>query len=149
MTDTRPKKGLLLSIAIALLVVLNGMQLYGIFSESTRNNPPQSNGDTDTTRAPIQINVLNGCGTAGVGNTMTKFCRQAGYDVVEMGNYKSFDVEESIVIDRRGTLHDAQRLASVLGIKRKNVIQQFSNDHMVSASVVIGKDYRQLIPWKK
>ncbi len=149
MTDTKQKKGLLLSIVIALLVILNGMQVYGIFSESSAKNPVKPTSVTDTTHVPIQINVLNGCGTAGVGNTMTKFCRQAGYDVVEMGNYKSFDVEESIVIDRSGTLNDAQYLASLLGIKRKNVIQQFSNDHMVSASVVIGKDYRQLIPWKK
>lgn len=149
MADTTPKKGLLLSIAIALLVILNGMQVYGIFFGSSGKNPVRPTSEADTAHVPIQINVLNGCGTAGVGNTMTIFCRHAGYDVVEMGNYKSFDVEESMVIDRSGKLNEAQYLASLLGIKRKNVIQQFSNDHMVSASIVIGKDYKQLIPWKK
>ncbi|MEW5799931.1 MAG: LytR C-terminal domain-containing protein [Bacteroidota bacterium] len=149
MTDTGSKKGLLLTIAIVLLVLFNGMQIYGIFSDTPAASAVKPKNDADTSHVPIQINVLNGCGTAGVGNTMTKFCRQAGYDVVEMGNYKSFDVEESMVIDRSGRLNDAKFLASSLGIKPKNVIQQFSNDHMVSASVVIGKDFKTLVPWKK
>ncbi len=79
---------------------------------------------------------------------MTKFCRQLGYDVVEMGNYKTFDVEHSIIIDRSGKMTEAQQLASMLGIERKNVVQQFSSDQMVSASVVIGKDFKSLKPWK-
>ncbi|MBI2428785.1 MAG: LytR C-terminal domain-containing protein [Ignavibacteriales bacterium] len=139
----------MLSIAIALLVLFNGMQLYRIMSEKPAASAVKPKNDADTAHVPIQINVLNGCGTSGVGTTMTKFCRQAGYDVVEMGNYKSFDVEESMVIDRSGKLNDAKYLASTLGIKPKNVIQQFSNDHMVSASVVIGKDFKNLVPWKK
>lgn len=149
MTSIGSKKGFLLSIAIVLLVVFNGMQLYGIFSDTPAVNPLQPKDAADTTHAPIQINVLNGCGVSGVGNTMTIFCRQAGYDVVEMGNYKSFDIGESMVIDRSGKLSDTKLLASMLGIKPKNVIQQFSNDHMVAASVVIGKDYKNLIPWKR
>lgn len=79
---------------------------------------------------------------------MTAFCRSSGYDVVEMGNYKSFNVEHSIVIDRNGKMEDAVRLAAVLGISKGNVIQQFSNDQMVAASVVIGKDFQSLTPWK-
>lgn len=140
---------MLLNIAIILLTVLAGMQVYGIVAGSPAVIKATSEkGGIDTTHVPIQINVLNGCGVSGVGNTMTKFCRQASYDVVEMGNYKSFDVEESMVIDRSGKTEDAYRLASILGIKRNNVVQQFSNDHLVAASVVIGKDYRTLTPWK-
>lgn len=148
MTTPQSKKNILLTIAIVALVIFNGMQLYGIFTDSPVKSITKEKRDDDTTRTVIQINILNGCGTAGVGNTMTKFCRQAGYDVVEMGNYKSFDVIESMVIDRIGKTDDAKRLAVLIGIKPKNVIQQFSNDHMVSATVVIGKDYKELIPWK-
>ena len=138
----------LLNGAILLLVIFNGMQFYGIFSSGTTPVTPAARKMNDMTRVPMQINVLNGCGVAGVGNTMTKFCRQSGYDVVEMGNYKKFDVEHSIVIDRNGKLSEAQQLASLLGIERKNVVQQFNNDQMVSASVVIGKDFKSLTPWK-
>ncbi|NUN70733.1 MAG: LytR C-terminal domain-containing protein, partial [Bacteroidetes bacterium] len=136
-------------LAIVLLVLFNGYQIYGIVAQ--RSGAPETAAEAvrDTTRVPMQINVLNGCGVSGVGSTMTKFCRQAGYDVVEMGNYTSFDVQHSIVIDRNGKTQDALRLAAALGIPASNVVQQFSNDQMVAASVVIGKDYQTLTPWNR
>lgn len=149
MHNQQSKKNILLTVAIVALVIFNGLQLYGIVTDSPTKSIVRGNNKTDTTHLPIQINVLNGCGIAGVGTTMTTFCRQAGYDVVEMGNYKSFDVMESMVIDRSGKMDDARRLATLLGISQNNVIQQFSNDHLVSASIVIGKDYKNLLPWKK
>ena len=140
----------LLWAAIALLVFFNGYQLHGIFSGSAPATRPALQRQTaDTGTVHIQINILNGCGAAGVGNTMTKFCRGLGYDVVEMGNYKSFDVEQSVVIDRSGKPEAAQQLARQIGIPAKNVVVQFSNDHMVAASIVIGKDYKTLTPWTK
>ncbi|MFA6457186.1 MAG: LytR C-terminal domain-containing protein [Bacteroidota bacterium] len=142
------KKRLLLNIAVVLLIAFNGMQLYGIFSQDRPSVVSSAAAVDDTAHIPLQINVLNGCGVSGVGSTMTTFCRKSGYDVVEMGNYRTFDVEHSIVIDRSGKMSEAVRLADVLGIQRANVVQQFSNDQMVSASVVIGKDYQSLTPWK-
>lgn len=142
------KKQSLLNIAVILLILFNGMQLYGIFSGHSPSVGTAVKKENDTTHVPLQINILNGCGVSGVGNTMTKYCRQMGYDVVEMGNYKKFDVEHSLVIDRSGKATEAQQLASLLGIEKKNVVQQFNNDQMVSASVVIGKDFKSLTPWK-
>ena len=139
---------MLLNVAILLLLIFIGMQLYGIFSKQSSMPVTATKKESDTSHVAVQINILNGCGVSGVGSTMTKYCRQLGYDVVEMGNYKNFDVEHSIVIDRSGKIADAQFLASQLGITKKNVVQQFNNDQMVSASIVIGKDYKLLTPWK-
>src|SRR5258708_6544356 len=36
----------------------------------------------------IQLDVLNGCGARGVAARFTSFLRTAGFDVVEMKNYK-------------------------------------------------------------
>ena len=140
--------GALLNIAIVLVLVVVGLQIYGIFSDGGAVRPPAKDADPESAEQTIvQINVLNGCGVSGVGNTMTKFCRTAGYDVVEVGNYKSFDINESMVIDRVGKPDNARRLAAQLGIARKNIVQQFSSDHLVAASVIIGKDYKSLKPW--
>lgn len=148
MMKQQSKKRLLLNIAIVLLVFFNGMQLYGIIFRDGTSIVSSAKNLNDTTHVPLQINVLNGCGVNGVGTTMTKYSRKLGYDVVEMGNYKSFDVEQSIIIDRSGKMNEAQELASLLGIDKKNVLQQFSNDQLVSASIVIGKDFKSLKPWK-
>ncbi len=142
------KHKLLLNTAIVLLLLFNGMQIYGIYSATTEAAAVPAKHLDDTSHTVTQINVQNGCGVNGVGTTMTKFCRQNGFDVVEMGNYKRFDLEHSIVIDRNGKSGEAQRLARLIGIEPKNVVQQFNNDQMVSATVVIGKDFKSLTPWK-
>lgn len=149
MKQNTPKLTVLLNGAIALLVLLITVQIYGVIFDSHPDRSVSKQNDQESAGViNMQINILNGCGVSGVGNSMTQYCRAAGYDVVEMGNYKSFDVNESMVIDRIGNLEDAKRLAAFLKIAPKNVVQQFSNDHLVSATVVIGNDYKNLSPWK-
>lgn len=136
---------------IILLVIFNSLQIYGIYKDEAPvakrivSTAPQQE---DTTRVQIQINILNGCGVNGVGIVMMKYCRSLGYDVVEMGNYQSFDVEHSLVIDRSGKETEVKILAKQIGISQNNVVKQFSSEHLVAASIVIGKDYKELLPWK-
>lgn len=92
----------------------------------------------------IQVEVLNGCGVAGVATRFTNALRKTGFDVVESGNFDSFDVEKSFVIDRTGNLENAERVAVALGIDRKQVIQEISKQFFLDASVVIGSDYNAL-----
>ena len=75
------------------------------------------------------------------------FLRVRGYDVVEMRNYKTFDLEESLVIDRAGDLENAEKVAYAIGVGKANIIQQINQDYYVDVSVVIGSDYRTLRPF--
>jgi 3,4-dihydroxy-2-butanone 4-phosphate synthase len=100
-----------------------------------------------TSKSVVQIDVLNGCGVSGTGQKMTSFLRAAGYDVVDMGNYKTFDVKQSLVIDRSGNAEIAKRIASDLGIDPAHVIQEISPEYFVTASVVLGKDFKNLRAW--
>lgn len=93
---------------------------------------------------PTQIDVLNGCGVAGVAAKISARLRQRGFDVVEIRNYKSFDLRQTIVIDRVGNLAQALRVASALGVGRDNVIQEINLDYYVDVTVVIGKDFESL-----
>jgi hypothetical protein len=61
-----------------------------------------------------------------------------------MRNYTSFDIEKSLVIDRTGNKPNAEKIADLLGIDRKNIVQQISSDYFLDVSLVIGKDYNQL-----
>jgi hypothetical protein len=79
---------------------------------------------------------------------MTSLLRASGYDVVDIGNYKTFDVRQSLVVDRNGNIDVARKLASDLGIDPKNVIQEISPEYFVTASVIIGKDYKSLRGWR-
>ena len=95
----------------------------------------------------IQIDVMNGCGDAGMASKCSSFLRARGFDVVEMRNYKTFDLDHSMVIDRAGNRENAERVARALGVGPKNIIQQINQDYYVDVSVVIGKDYSSLRPF--
>lgn len=94
--------------------------------------------------AIIQLEVLNGCGVAGAAEKITDYLRNNHVDVVQMKNYVSFDIEKSLVIDRTGNRPNAEKIADLLGIDRKNIVQQLSPDYLLDVSLVIGKDYNQL-----
>jgi hypothetical protein len=49
-----------------------------------------------------------------------------------------------LVIDRTGNRPNAEKIADLLEIDRKNIVQQISTDYFLDVSLVIGKDYNQL-----
>ncbi|MDR9416154.1 MAG: LytR C-terminal domain-containing protein [Gracilimonas sp.] len=92
----------------------------------------------------IQIEVLNGCGVSGIANAYTSLLRKNGFDVVETGNFETFDVQETIIISRSGEMSNAYRVANALGVSEKNVILESSPDFYLDVSVIIGHDFEQL-----
>lgn len=93
---------------------------------------------------PIWVEVLNGCGAPQVAARLTKKARALGMDVIDEGNAESFSFLQSMVIDRRGDLDLARRVATVLGIP--HCIQQIRDDpsRLAAVSIIIGRDYERL-----
>jgi hypothetical protein len=92
----------------------------------------------------IQIEVLNGCGIPGIATRYTNLLRRAGFDVVESGNFESFEVKESFVIDRIGNIENARTVARAIGIPETRIIREVSPHFYLDASVVIGADFDEL-----
>jgi len=141
---TRSPRLILLNILIVCLALVVAIMGYALVSRHFLNPPvdPKRPGG----KSVIQLDVLNGCGASGAASTITGYLRSRGYDVVEIRNYKTFDVQESLVIDRTGTRVEAENVAAALGVKPENIIVQISPDYFVDVSVVIGKDYHSLKP---
>jgi hypothetical protein len=140
---TRSFRLILLNTLIGVLALAVVVMAYALVSRHLLHPP------VDAKRAGggvIQIDVLNGCGAAGAASSITAYLRSRGYDVVEIHNYKTFDVAETMVIDRTGNRKDAEKVAAALGISDGNLIVQISPDYYVDVSLVIGKDYRSLKP---
>ncbi len=143
-------KHLFLNIVIALLGIVVFFLLYSFVTntfvtkpvEWTTESPAESKGTAEI----IQLDVLNGCGVSGVAQKFTDFLRKRNFDVVQSSNYKTFDVQESIVIDRLGDLEAARRVAYALGVDEKNVVQLINTDYYLNVSVVIGHDFKNLKP---
>ena len=95
---THPSRLAFLNVLIGALAVVVALLGYALVSRHVLHppvDPKRSSG-----KGVIQIDVLNGCGAAGAASTITGYLRSRGYDVVEVRNYKTFDVPESLVINR-------------------------------------------------
>ena len=90
----------------------------------------------------IQVEVLNGCGVAGVGDGFTDILRSKGIDVVKTGNYRSFDVDNTFLIDRMGKIETANRVADSLNLDKKFIITEKNKSYFLDLTIVIGKDYK-------
>lgn len=144
-------KSLTSNIFLNIIIVILGIVIiymsYAIIVKIKSNSKDTSTVEKVQAAAKIiQVEVLNGCGAAGVGDKFTNYLRDNKVDVVNVSNYSSFNIDRTMVIDRIGNMANAKKVASILGIKEENVIQQINNDYFLDVSLVIGKDFKQLKP---
>lgn len=141
--------GIAMNTVLAVLGVLVIFLVYGLV---TRFSAPRVDPHRDANPAQlvgeiIQVEVRNGCGVTGLAARTTMYLRRHGFDVVEVGDYRSFDEERSKVIDRVGDLASAMKVATILGIPEEQVVQEIRLDYFLDATIVIGKDYATLRPF--
>lgn len=135
-----------LNAAIGFLSLLLFLLLFGLFTRiiypriqnQRAEETPELIGDI------IQLEVLNGCGVAGLADRFTFALRQNGFDVVETGNFDNFNMESTIVISRTYNTENARRVARALGVNEQNILIEASEDFYLDATVVIGSDYKSL-----
>lgn len=146
-----------LNISIIVFTVICLILGYSLVKNSiaSRNEKPKSITDTlktTVTNQPnkaYQIDVQNGTGENGVAADFRAYLKKKGFDVVEMGNYKNSDVNKTMVIDRNGNKNAAVKVAESLGLSERNIIQQKDTTSFLDVTVIIGKDYQELNPYKE
>jgi len=140
---------LFLNISLFFLGAIIIFMVYSLYVKITATDseiPIQEN--TQVASDIIQADVLNGCGVGGIADRFTDFLRNNKVDVVYSGNYIRFDMDETLVIDRTGNKANALKVAEILGVSRSNVIQQLNKEYLLDVSIVIGRDYYNLLPLK-
>lgn len=133
-------------IIIALIVIIAYLS-YSLYTKFSAKHSKELESRKPASLT-IQVEVLNGCGLSGTADKFTDYLRQRHFDVVQIGNYISYDVERSIVIDRTGNIVNAFRVADSLGVNHKNVVQQMSSKYFLDVSIVVGKDFNSLKPYQ-
>jgi hypothetical protein len=135
-----------LNAVIGFLSLLLVLLVFGLFTRIIypRIENLRSEDNSQLIGNVIQLEVLNGCGVPGVANDFTSTLRRNGFDVVETGNFKNFDMQNTVVIARTFDDDNAQRVADALGISQENVFIEASEDFYLDATVVIGSDYKSL-----
>ena len=149
-------KGLLnyiLNGAIIIFLILVGYFGFSLINNSLKNETEVKE-ITDTSKTltnqpnlSIQLDVQNGTNENGIASRITEYLRKNGMDVVEMGNYRAKDIERTLILDRSGEKSKAKKVAMILGVNERNILQQMNNSLYLDVTVVIGKDYKELKPF--
>lgn len=140
------RKGLFVNIAIGFLSIVLVVLVYALVTRIfiPRIENQRVDQSSNLIGEVIQIQVLNGCGISGIASSFTGKLRRSGFDVVESGNFETFNVQKTFVIDRSGNLENARRVANALGISDDQIIREVATGFYLDATVVIGFDYDQL-----
>ena len=95
-----------------------------------------------------QIQILNGCGISGAAEVFRDFLAEEGFDIIEFGNASTWNHPHTLVVARTGEDKVAQSLARVL--KTPNLLHLQDPDALVEATVIVGKDYEELVrKWQR
>lgn len=108
------------------------------------SSPTTVNNASTKRTVAIQLEVLNGTSEPRAAQRLTEVLRSGGFDVVDMGNYKSSNVQRTTVIGRTTDKSAAMSVASYLGVDKSHVLQQPDKNLYLDVSVIIGKDMNQL-----
>ena len=140
-------KGALLKSAIGIIIVLNGILLFFFIRQCSVPKEPAPVAE-ETWTGPIQIEVLNGCNVPKIASKWTDYLRAKGFDVVRTDNYESFNVVETVIIDKRGRIENAIKVAEAMGLSEMQVLQEINDTYLLDVSVILGKDYYRLDGWQ-
>lgn len=143
-------KNLILNTSIIILVLINIYLGYTVAKSAAEYfSETDYDPSLDSTASSIRIEVFNGCGVSGVAEKLTDSLRAKGFDVVKLGNYLTFEVENTIVIDRNENSVSAKKVAMTVGLDKESVIQQINSEYLLDVTLILGKDYKKLIPLQK
>jgi hypothetical protein len=142
--DRRPRKPFARYVLLVFLVPLV-LLAYVLIQKTTapRADPDVAVGGRVHV---IQLDVLNGSGQPRLAQRVTDYLRARGFDVVELGNYRTSDVEETMVLDRAGNLQAAQQVAAALGLPAERAVQRLDKTLYLDVTVIIGRDFQRLKP---
>ncbi|WP_103020263.1 LytR C-terminal domain-containing protein [Salinibacter altiplanensis] len=137
----------LMAVGLGAAVLLYAFAGQTVFTGSRPERPPSDT--SELVGQIIQVEVRNGAGVDHLAERTTQYLRDRGFDVVDMGNHSSFDQDQSVVIDRIGNLEAARNVAEALGIPPSRVRQNIKPAYYLDASVILGRDYAELRPFRE
>lgn len=155
----KPRKGsriidfFLIVISLTVLVFVGSVAVK-FFQGESAPAVPEGRSQQEQALVPVSLRmqVLNGCGAAGVAGRFSKYLVDAGkpdftIDVIDERNFNSFDQEKTMLISRRAGSPVAERLAIKLGLPAEQVTYKELEDNFldIDYSLVVGSDYEKYL----
>ncbi len=89
----------------------------------------------------VTIEILNGTNINGLAARTREIYQSFGYDVISIGNADNNNYLHTVVLDRRGKIEVARKVASVIHCKRVYTRFDPNLDESIEVTVILGKDF--------
>jgi anionic cell wall polymer biosynthesis LytR-Cps2A-Psr (LCP) family protein len=89
----------------------------------------------------IAVEVLNGTNVTGLARRAANVFQSFGYEIVAIGNAENQDYLKTVVLDRKGRIDSAERLAELIRCERVYTRMEEVSDLTVDVTVILGKDF--------
>lgn len=136
-----------LNVANILLVVCIAYIGFLLYMKKSSEPIVKQEVQTVKTSGKIQIDILNGCGIPGLADKFTEYLRHNGVDVVNSANYSSFNINETLIIDRAGNREKAEHVAQLLGVDFSRIVELPGDRYLLDISIIFGRDYKKFKPF--
>ena len=95
---------------------------------------------------PIKVEVLNGCGVAGIAARTADFLRKKGYDVRDFKNADRKNYTHTVIYVRSGARAQGEALAKTIALPLEMVEMKPDPDLVdIDVTLILGSDHRQYI----
>jgi anionic cell wall polymer biosynthesis LytR-Cps2A-Psr (LCP) family protein len=89
----------------------------------------------------VAIEVLNGTSVGGLARRAANVFRSFGYDVVSVANADNSDYQKTVVLDRKGRLEVAQRVADLIRCRPVYSRLEETGDMSIDVTIILGTDF--------
>lgn len=97
----------------------------------------------------IVVKILNGNGVSGVAYKLREFLLTQGFDVSETTNADHFNYERTVIYLHSSDYSMAKKVADNLGISNNPILDDRGEDYPCDITIIMGKDYKQINPFKE
>lgn len=145
--------GITLKVLMLSLLGIVSLYLLYVLIDKVFLNPPVSAVVPPEKRRTvsdvyIQINIINATGIQGLAKSAMNYCRDRGFDVVEISTSDSL-FQHSYVIDHLSDTMSAKNVAYAMGIPDSCIRHDYDTTLYLRSSVIIGKNYMSLKPFQQ
>ena len=89
----------------------------------------------------VAIEVLNGTNVGGLARRAANVFQSYGYDIVSVANADNAEYERTVVLDRKGRLEVAQRVANLIRCQRVYSRLEETIDMSIDVTIILGTDF--------
>lgn len=136
--------GILIGAAVLLVLIWAAFERFS----QPRIDPRRDENPLGLMGNRVQVEIRNATEVKGLATRLRQYLMDRGFDVVESGNAEKADQAYTLVQNRANVPRYAEMIAALMEVPDNRVQDQVNPNAYVDVTIIIGKDYPTLKPFK-